>query len=113
MDIMGNGNLRFNLVGDKVLWNLSIQIEAKSGKTWMSIPTTLKKEIEEEVKKEFKARTWKTDDKYIRVYVKKGFISGYLNKENKKVLKLVVTDLTITKDKDEKTTKKDDVEIPF
>lgn len=110
---MGNGNLRFNLVGDKVLWNLSIQIEAKSGKTWMSIPTTLKKEIEEEVKKEFKSRTWKTDDKYIRVYVKKGFISGYLNKENKKVLKLVVTELTITKDKDEKTTKKDDVEIPF
>ncbi len=111
MDIYGNGLLRFNKVGDKILWHLSIQIDAKSGKTYLSVPTTLKKEVEEVVKKEFKSRTWTTEDKYIKVNVKKGFISGYINKENKKVLKLVVTELNIVKDEKKATT--DEVEIPF
>lgn len=112
MDINGQGYLRFRVVNEKVLWNLSIQIEAKEGKTYMSIPASLKKEVEDAVKKEFKARTWTTEDKYIKVNVKKGFLSGYLDKDNKKVLKLVVTELEVVKEKSKKETT-DDVKIPF
>lgn len=112
MDILGQGIIRFNKVGDKLYWNTSVQISAKSGKTWLSIPTTLQKDVEEKVKKEFKSRKWTSDDKYIKINITKGFISGYLDKDNKKVLKLVITELEFVTDTKKKV-ETDDVEIPF
>lgn len=102
MEITGYGTLRFKKVGDKLLWNTSIKIDAKSGKTYISIPTTLQKDVEEKVKKEFKARKISGEDKYLSIEIKKGFLSGYIDKDNKTVLKLVITDISFPVYKDKK-----------
>lgn len=109
MEIIGYGTLRFNKVGDKVYWSTSIKVDAKQGTTWMSIPTTLKKEVEDKVKKEFKSKTFKGDDKYLSIHIEKGFLSGYKDKNGKNVLKLVVTELTLPQPK----AKESDTDLDF
>lgn len=108
MEITGYGTLRFKKVGDRVLWTTSIKVDAKQGTTWMSIPTTLKKEVEDKVKKEFKARKITSEDKYLTINVTKGFLSGYKDKDGKNVLKLVVMELDFPQPK-----KQEDTELDF
>lgn len=111
MEITGNITLRFKKVGDKLLWNGSIPCKQKDTYIWCNAPVTLSKEVEESVKKMFKGKKFKTDDKFVKVYVKKGFISAYKDKENKSVLKLVLMEVSepTTKETDEVK----DEEIPF
>ncbi len=107
MNINGAINLRFKKVGTYVMWLASVSNKDKDGNIiWISIPVTLSKKVEEEVKNIFKETKFKTDDKYITIDVKNGFISGYKDKENKSVVKLVITELA-------HDTKEDKVEIPF
>ncbi len=111
MDIHGKGILRFNKVGDLLLWSTALSI-GENG--YINVPTTLKKDLEEVVKKEFKARTFKGKDKYILIDVKSGFVSGYTNKDNKKVLKFVIMDLEFVKPTEKKPTKKqEDTDLDF
>lgn len=112
MDIHGKGILRFNKVGDLLLWSTALSI-GENG--YINVPTTLKKDVEDLVKQEFKTRTFKGKDKYILVDIKKGFISGYTNKDGNKVLKFVVMDLEVSKPTEKKPTKQkaQDIDLDF
>ncbi len=107
MNINGKVILRFKKVGTYVMWLASVSNTDKDGATiWGSVPVTLTKKVEEEVKTIFKETKFKGDDKYITIDVKNGFISGYKDKDNHFIVKLVITELA-------HDTKEDKVEIPF
>lgn len=114
MNINGTTNLRFNKVGKVLLWSCSVSSQNQDGTTtWANIPVTLSKKVEDEVKKLFKEATFKNDkDKYITIDITKGFLSCYKNKENKSVVKIVVTEIKPYTPK-EKKVETDEVEIPF
>lgn len=114
MNINGTTNLRFNKVGKVVLWSCSVSSKNQDGSTtWASIPVTLSKDVESKVKELFKKATFKNDkDKFITINITKGFLSCYKNKEEKSVVKIVITDITPYTPK-EKKVETDDVEIPF
>lgn len=105
MNINGYGYLRFRKVGDKLLWNISIKADDNS---YVCLPVTLKKDVEEVVKKQFKATKFTKEDKFLSVNVTKGFISGYKDKEKKMITKLVITELEFTKPNIKKVDKVDD-----
>lgn len=114
MDIKGTTNLRFNKVGKVLLWSCSVSTQNQDGSTtWANIPVTLSKKVEGEVKELFKNTKFKNDkDKFITINITKGFLSCYKNKEDKSVVKIVVTEITPYTPKAKKV-ETDDVEIPF
>lgn len=106
MNITGYGLLRFKSNGGKLSWNTSVRyIDADEKAFYVTYPTTLKKEVEEQVKKEFKSRKWTKEDKYININIKKGFLSAFTNKEGQKVTKFVITELECPKPDINKTDK--------
>ena len=113
MNINGTTNLRFKKVGNYILWSASISTKDSEGNSmYTNMPVSLTKKVEEEVKKLFKETKFKNDkDKYVNVNVSKGFISFYKDKENKTVIKLVVTEITPYEPK--KKVETDEVKIPF
>ena len=109
MNITGLCLLRFKSNGGKVSWNTSVKYTDSENKPfYVTYPTTLKKEVEEQVKKEFKSRKWSKEDKFIVINVKKGFLSAFTNKEGQKVTKFVITELECSKPDIKKTDKVDD-----
>lgn len=109
MNITGYGLLRFKSNGGKLSWNISVKYPENEDKAfYVSYPVTLKKEVEEQVKKEFKSRKWTKEDKYINVNIKKGFLSAFTNKEGQKVTKFVITELECSKPDIKKIDKVDD-----
>lgn len=114
MDINGTIIVRFNTVKDRVYWNGSLQVKGKDGSIWVSVPLTFSKDGEEKVKKLFSEKTKKSDkDRHITLNVTKGFISGYKDKENKSVLKLVLLDFDLYTPTKEDESNKHMVKTPF
>lgn len=90
MNITGYALLRFKSNGGKVSWKASVRYNESEDKAfYITYPVTFsKKEVEEQVKKEFKSRKWTKEDKFININVKRVSYQHLQIKKDKRLLNL-------------------------